>query len=667
MAMFQTLFLGFVLMIQSWIIPMFHAQTTVSVDYGGIPYQPQAIAEWLPLFEDGESDYIIVIADGAEKSIQTGARWLVEFIEEMTGAALDVVSLSALNAGDKFIALGNTGLDSGALDGDIAQLQNEGFVKRVIDDNVFICGIGRGTMYGCASFIEEQLGCRWFTPELKVIPKNPDLAIDRNLYSIQNTQLEYRDTYWAVMSEYPEFKAFHKMNSCFGYYNPYLGEEYGYGINFIDFCHSMERLLTYHEYFTSHPEYFSYNRETKTRTNDQRCLSNPDVLRIVTENTIARIAAAPAEGTIMSVSPNDNSRVCQCDGCLAVDAIYGGPSGTNIWFLNQVAEAVEEAFPEREVYIDTIAYWFTQPPPEISPRHNVIVRLCANDSCCIHPIDKCGHAKGESFFDFFKDKPSVFADYAEGWSKLCKQTGARLYIWEYTTNFKAYLTPFPNLHVFSNNIQYYIQNNVRGLFEQGDGDSTNGEFAELRAYIIAKLMWTPTLDVDHMMREFMDAYYGAGAAPYVREYLDAITLKAINTAHIYMSGRPEDGVYFSSSDLRKYDAIWDKAEKNAVQGEQLDNVRRSRLSLRHYKANMMKCEFSLLNPKRLSVNKELFHDTVMLGVNRMKEGDPIYEPYNTYMWWLRPIEWAAPLSWADFADKAKVVPMDLEAYRAEHR
>jgi len=134
-----------------------------------------------------------------------------------------------------------------------------------------------------------------------------------------------------------------------------------------------------------------------------------------------------------------------------------------------------------------------------------------------------------------------------------------------------------------------------------------------------------------------------------------------------MSGRPEDGVFFSRRDLRKYDALWDAAEQAAANSpEQLDNVRRSRLSLRHYKANLMMCEFSLFNPKRLSVNKQLFHDTVMLGVDRMKEGDPIYEPYNTYMWWLRPIEWAAPSSWADFADKSKVVPLDLAAYRAAH-
>jgi len=662
MALLQTWILGVVLLAQSLVIPVFHTQAKGPVDYGGIPYEPPVIAEWLPLVEGGASEYVIAVPEEAERSVRTGARWLVEFIQGMTGAALEVVPPSS--AGTKFIALGATGLDGGALDGDIALLRDEGFVKRAIDGNVFLYGKGRGTMYGCASFIEEQLGCRWYTPELKFMPQSPDLAIDRQLYSLQNAWMDYRDTYWAVMSEYPEFKAFHKMNSCFGYYNPYLGEEYGYGINFIDFCHSMERLLTYSEYFASNPEYFSL--VGGVRTNDQRCLSNPDVLRIVTENTIERIRHAPDEYTIMSVTPNDNSHACQCRGCLDMDARLGGASSTNIWFVNQVAEAVERAFPGREVYIDTIAYWYTQAPPTIAPRKNVIVRLCSNDSCCIHPIDQCGHTKGESFFDFFKEKPAYFDECLEGWAALCESTGAKLYVWEYTTNFKAYVPPFPNLQVFSANMRYYERNKVKGLFAQGDGDSTNGEFAELRAYIIAKLMWTPTLDVDRMMREFMDAYYGAGAAPFVREYLDAITLKAINNHHIYMSGRPEDGVFFRRRDLRKYDALWDRAEANASSNH-LENVRRSRLSLRHYKANMLKCEFSPFNPNRLAENKKLFHDTVMLGVDRMKEGDPIYEPYSTYVWLHRPIEWADPGAWVDLVDKSRIVPLDLEAYRAAHR
>jgi hypothetical protein len=40
--------------------------------------------------------------------------------------------------------------------------------------------------------------------------------------------------------------------------------------------------------------------------------------------------------------------------------------------------------------------------------------------------------------------------------------------------------PFPNLQVLSDNIKFFIENNVYGIFEQGNVAGRNGEFAELR-------------------------------------------------------------------------------------------------------------------------------------------------------------------------------------------
>jgi hypothetical protein len=127
-----------------------------------------------------------------------------------------------------------------------------------------------------------------------------------------------------------------------------------------------------------------------------------------------------------------------------------------------------------------------------------------------------------------------------------------------------------------------------------------------------------------MIGEFLAAWYGEGAAPFVRQYLDAITKKAVDTGHLYISNRPEANVYFGPTDIRRYDALWDKAEQAAAGNAfQLENVRRSRLSLRCYKANMLTCEFSPLNPGRLGESKRLFDDIVALGVTQLEEGRPI--------------------------------------------
>lgn len=671
MAMLQTMLLSILLIFQSIFMNVFFVPaTTDAIDYGGDPYVEPVITQYLRIYENGVTDYAIVVPDDAAKSILTGARWLQEFLAEMTGTtpALYTVSQDNLRIADGFthyIALGNTGLDAGALAADAVQLKDEGFVKRVVDDNVYIYGIGRGTMYGCSSFIEEQLGCRWFAQELKVIPSKQTVAIDRNLRNIQNTTLEYRDVYWNVVNSSAEFKAFHKINTGMG---AYLGEEYGYGVNYADFCHTMERLVPADQYYAEHPEYFSWNQEKNAWTTEQRCLTNPEVLRITIENTINAIRNSP-EAVIMSVTQNDNGGVCECTDCLAMDAKYGNPSGTNIWFVNQVAQAVEEAFPGRNIAIDTFAYGYTtHAPTGIAPRENVIVRLCSIDSCFCHPIDACGHGRDEGFFEKRKEKSSVFAQDIQNWSALCDVNGAKLYIWDYTTHFKTYSMPFPNLHVLSNNIQFFVENNVYGIFEQGNYDGgRNGEFDSLRAYLLMKLLWNPSMNVDHTMTEFMNVYYGENAAPFVREYLDSITRIALDTSHLFIFGRPENNVYFNSANLKKFDALWDKAEQAAAGNQyQLDNVRRSRLSLRHYKANMVTGEFSILNPNRVAENKKLFHDSIMLGMNKFKESEPICEPYSEYVWAMRPIEWGDPIAWVFLVDESKVKPLDVDAYRAAH-
>ncbi len=668
MAMIQTIFIGFLTMLQVFFASIFILPPAkTAVDYGGDPYVQEQIEDYLPIYENGESKYAIILADDADASVQTGAKWLQEFIGKMTGDSLDIYKRSEFAAFQaegytNYIALGNTGLDAGALDTELAQLKNEGFVKKVVDDNIYICGLGRGTMYGCSSFLEEQLGCRWFTPELKVIPENKNIAIDRNLNSVQNTALEYRDVYWQVVNQSPEWKAFHKINTGMG---SYLDASYGYGVNYIDFCHTMERLVPADTYFQEYPEYFSWRTDQNTWTTEQRCLTNSEVLRITIDNVFAKIDSAPPDFKIMSVTQNDNNGVCQCANCLAKDAQYGGPSGTNIWFVNQVADAVKARYGDREIYIDTFAYDYTTPAPKnIVPRDNVIVRLCSIGSCFCHPIDKCGHSKGDGLLETYQEKPSTFAKDIEDWAKICN----KLYVWDYTTNFKTYSMPFPNLQVLANNIQFFIKNNVVGLFEQGNYDGgKNGEFGELRAYLLTKLMWTPTANVDHLMKEFMGAYYGEQSAPYVREYLDLITRKTIDTSHLFIFNRPEQNTNFTTAELKKFDALWDKAEENAGSETQLRNIQCSRLSLRHYKANMVKCEFSLFNPNRVQENKKLFEDSVMLGMNRLKETEPMYEPYDAYVWTLRPIEWADPLAWVLFVQEDKVAPLDLAAYRAERQ
>ena len=103
-------------------------------------------------------------------------------------------------------------------------------------------------------------------------------------------------------------------------------------------------------------------------------------------------------------------------------------------------------------------------------------------------------------------------------------------MWDYTTNFGAYIQPHPNLRVLGPNIRFFIANGVTGIFEQGAYQSPGAEMAELRAWMLAKLLWDPNRDTDELITEFTAGYYGP-AGRYVREYLDLLHDTAEATGH----------------------------------------------------------------------------------------------------------------------------------------
>jgi len=608
------------------------------IDYGGTPYVAPAITDWLILVNSGASDYVIIKGAACSPSETTAAAELQKYIAQISGKTLELKTDATQVAAHEII-VGKTNRESeSTFTVDRAALGDEGFMVKAVGEKLVIAGGElRGTLYGVYTFLEQDLGCRWFTPSVSVIPNKSTVKIDATLNYTQKPVFEYRYQDWNCTLD-ETWRVKQKMNEGADY------PEYGGTLFYANGCHSMSSLLP-DTYFDKYPEYFSYREDKDARTLDQRCLTNPKVLEIVTQSVKDALLASP-RARIVSITQNDNGGYCQCDNCKAMDKLYGGPSGTNIWFVNQVAAALEGEFPNVE--FDTFAYQYTRTPPKnIVPRDNVIVRLCSIECCFSHPLEECGitRIRSENRLDKFPfieldsrrartaDTDSAFASDIKGWSAICKN----LYVWDYTTNFMMYLNIFANFQVLQPNMQFFAENNVKGVFEEGNAASVSGEFGELRAYILAKLLWDPNADVEYLMDDFLQGYYGEDSAKYIKEYIDIITNKTLNThQHIYIFQWQYEGLYFTPAERKHIDALWDKAEANAGNAAQLERIRRSRLSFRQYKANLFMDEFSLLNINRPKENEKLYNDIKSLGITYMTLDGPISENPN---FWLTPADW----------------------------
>jgi len=78
--------------------------------------------------------------------------------------------------------------------------------------------------------------------------------------------------------------------------------------------------------------------------------------------------------------------------------------------------------------------------------------------------------------------------------------------------------PHPNLRVLGPNVKFFADHNVKGIFEQGAYQSYGAEMAELRAWVLAKMLWDPSRDGEALTNEFIEGYYGP-AAPHIKAYL----------------------------------------------------------------------------------------------------------------------------------------------------
>lgn len=415
-------------------------------------------------------------------------------------------------------------------------------------------GIHRGAIYGVYRFLEEYAGVRYFTPTLEVVPDSPIVLHDGNLISYAPT-FEYRHSNWfgAEDEESASWNVKNGMNGS-GSIPDEMGSKWNYGPTFV---HTIGWLS-----------------ETGRSDSPNPCLSDPKILAKVIENVRYILEDDPSIN-IVSISQNDNYEYCTCEECTKVNKEERSPAGLMLRFVNKVAEALEKDYPE--LVIDTLAYRYTQTAPiKTVPRHNVCVRVCSINCCFTHPMDEC--KTEQSLPGGLQAKSASFLYDLVQWSKICK----RIYVWDYTTNFRYYVPTFPNFGALRQNMQFFADHNVLGVFSQGNYESVCGEFAELRIYLLAKLLWDPYMTEEEYyshMDEFLAAYYGEGWE-YIRKYIDKTTeLAQSNCMTIY--SHPFDIIskedYLANE--ADFEAWWAKAEELA--GNCRENVKRSRLQWRY--------------------------------------------------------------------------------------
>ena len=233
------------------------------------------------------------------------------------------------------------------------------------------------------------------------------------------------------------------------------------------------------------------------------------------------------------------------------------------------AEFKDDPDPPR---LSVMAYGWTGQPP-INPKMHKGLNLFYADLT----MPQVG-----SFSDPDNPYSRSYRQHVEGWRK-CTDS---MYVWLYNVNFTSWAWPHPNMHALAENFRYLRKVGVRGVFAQGNqmeyhGRAYDGEMNELRAYLIARLLWNPDLDWRQERRDFCDAYFGPAAGRAVEFYLDDLHAAFVEHGSEFTTNvnGPDTFRWITPETFARWYALIDKAESLAADEEYRKRVRIARLPI----------------------------------------------------------------------------------------
>ena len=413
------------------------------------------------------------------------------------------------------------------------------FTIKTDETNIYLIAPNEKYLRYAVYTLLEIWGFRKFTSKVDYIPKLDQVSFPKNTDKINKPSFEYRALFYP--DAYDEaFRDWHKLDW-------HLDD---FGI----WGHSFDKLLPAKDYYKTDPKLFALY-EGKRRP-ESLCMTNDTVTSIIIKR-IGEIIAKTPDPKFYSVSQNDDAIYCECSECKLLNEKHGGPQGSLYYFLNKIAIH----FPKAN--FSTLAYLQTyQPPTNLKIAPNIYPLFC--------PIDL---NRGKSIANESNSKNVIKT--LQNWNAAT----SHLYLWDYTVQFSNYLSPFPNLHTFADNLKLFEQNNVKGLFVQGYAD-VPGDFSELRQYLLSKLLWDTEIDIQSTTADFLRGFYGA-AAPSIQKYLSLLTAnqQAGNQyLDIYSGPIQSRNTFLSPEAMTQYDQLINEASL-AVRKDNLITSRITKLRL----------------------------------------------------------------------------------------
>ncbi|MBP5639042.1 MAG: DUF4838 domain-containing protein [Victivallales bacterium] len=554
------------------------------------------LAKQITFAEADKPRATIVTPQNAPEKIATAARNLQKYIVKICGVQLPIRTDGKRVAG--------TGLYIGHCEGSPectlakAGASWEGYVIEERDGNLYFTGLNPTPVaFGVYSFIEEDLGVRWYAPgdlweKVPKAKKSGNLSVDvrprtvvpgtsPRIWSSHNWSSEWNE--WNVRNKTCKSEVISKRN----------------------FQNRIYQIFPVEKYAKEHPEYYPLMRNGKRYIPPKGdvywrpCESNPEVQRIVVDYINDFFDKNPTQDSF-SIGMDDVSHLCCCPNCRAMDDApdsfeYQRFSDRHYKFVNIIAKEVAKTHPDK--FIGTLIYAIALQPPKQVPvmEPNVFGYITETSAAWWMPGQKkidhdltsewrrrIQHLSRYDYYGFASMTPRYYPHYVDEQMKYDKSLGLEgMYIEVYT--FLPLTTPM--------------------------------------IWLTAKLQWDASQDADKLLDDFM-TIYGPAKQQMARFW-------ALLEAS-YQVDRPGRGKWehrkiinqalaISPEDLDKAFTLLDEAEQAASKDESAKAriaIHRDALKLASYAVRPYAIDQQI---QQMEVNSQADADKVFELANKMEQ------------------------------------------------
>ena len=516
----------------------------------------------LTLVKDGQPHATIVLAQRPTASTQLAAFELQHFLKKISGATLPIVRGTAAVEGNR-ILVGESEATR-ALSVPEGPLASQEYIVQTAPGVLVLMGHDGpefatvdyasygslykavsqpiGTCYAVHSFLENQLGVKWYLPSEtlgEVVPKSRNIAVPalsirrrpdlpvRSIYPLFTNTERLVFNQWDKRHEFQSSWVNARTSLLYWIRNRCWG-----GMR-----HNANHSFSYYDkaFGATHPEWFSTKslarmNQLRFQSDVQPCLAakgfREQVVSIARDYFSGRPepfagAYRGSGGRFFSVMPNDNTNMCGCPDCRPLYRAGIGADGNAshyVWqFVNDVAREVRKTHPQ--AMISNCAYFnYTAPPQGLVFEPNVAVEFC-------------------KFYTYYANPNTQRRDHLRI-AEFVNKNGTRFFTtWEYLLKPQVTEWAFPCLvpHVHAadvralNRIGGFQGGKLQYLYLQThNGNRPTGGVAQvspvldfMNLYWRMKLYDDITLDIDVALDEYYRSFFGPGA-PAMKAFYTAI-------------------------------------------------------------------------------------------------------------------------------------------------